>query len=88
MVATVANVCSVWNRAVVQLIRKAMRLDVATCNTEMPIPMLIVASVPVPTFVRAALDNLLPITTFSGAQWANFVVMTADKADGLAFDMT
>lgn len=87
-VAFMENVGSVWNWAVVEFIRKAMRFDVVTSYADLSVPVLIVASGPVPTFIGAALNNFCPKAIRGRAQGANFVVMADDKPDGLAFDVS
>lgn len=89
--AIVANQKADRDGAIVKLIRNSgclTRMWLASRpGLQLTISVLVTATLPFPTVIRATLINLFPKAFFDSAYCSGLVVMTYNKAHWLAFDM-
>lgn len=86
LIAAMAHEPAFGDGAVMEFVGKARRCYgdsfAISYNVQLPVPLVVGASSPEPTVVRAALINLFPKSVFVWAKYPYFVVMTNDKAHG------
>lgn len=88
IIAFMETVKVIGDRAIVKLVRVAVSAHIASVYPKLTVAIWLLASLPFPTFVRAALVELFPEANFGRAHGAQSYVMTNNKAYRLTFDMT
>lgn len=87
-VAMVKTIKSVGDGSVMEFVRKAVRFNVAAVDSDLPVSMIVAAPSPVPAVAKATLVDLCPKSFIRWTYCSNLVVMAANKANGLTFNVS